>query len=150
LSDKQYAQIAGEPENEFSKYKSTLIFWVGGMDEPVVVDEYCSNVDILPTILNLWGFEYDSRLLAGTDILSDGTHVAVLRDMSFLTEKVWLNGSTGKITYLVEEDQLPEGYVDSMVQLVKSKVSLSKNILNTAYYNFIFDQRKVTVGKDKW
>ena len=150
LSDKQYEQLAGKSENDFSRYKSTLIFWVGGMEEPVIVDEYCCSADILPTILNLWGFKFDSRLLAGTDILSDGPHVAVLRDMSFLTDQVWLNGSTGEITYLVDESQLAAGYIENMVEFIKAKFTLSANILNTAYYNFIFEQGKVTINRDGW
>lgn len=33
--------------------------------------KYCYDVDILPTISNLLGLEYDSRLMVGQDILSD-------------------------------------------------------------------------------
>ena len=49
-------------------------------------DEYCSTADILRTLLNLFGVDYDSRLLAGTDVLSNGVHIAVLSDKSFLTK----------------------------------------------------------------
>ena len=97
LSDSLYSELVGYKIDKFTKFKSTLIFWVGGIKENIVVDEYCCNVDILPTILNLWGFDYDSRMLAGTDVFSDGTHVAVLKDYSFYTDKVWLNASSGDV-----------------------------------------------------
>lgn len=150
LKDSEYAELIGHDIDGFSKFKSTLIFWVGGLEENIVVDEYCCNVDVLPTILNLWGFEYDSRLLAGTDVFSDGTHAAVLVDKSFLTDKVWFNASTGEIRYQVPESEIPEGYVENMNQLIATRFSISADILNTAYYNFVFDKGKVYVNRLGW
>ena len=150
LSDGQYQELVDYEVDSFSKYRSSLLFWVGGLEEPLVVKEYCSNVDILPTLLNLWGFEYDSRLLAGTDVFSDGTHVAVLADKSFFTDKVWFNASTGEVRYLVDESELPANYVENMIKYVKTKFSLSANILNTAYYNFLYEQGDVEVSRTGW
>lgn len=150
LKDSEYAELIGHDIDGFSKYKSTLVFWVGGLEENIVVDEYCCNVDVLPTILNLWGFEYDSRLLAGTDVFSDGTHAAVLVDKSFLTDKVWFNASTGEIRYQVPESEIPEGYVENMNQLIATRFSISADILNSAYYNFVFDKGKVYVNRLGW
>lgn len=139
LKDKQYSELIGYTIDDFSKYKSSLLFWVGGMEESIEIDTYCCNADILPTVLNLWGFEYDSRMLAGTDILSDGTHIAILRDYSFYTDKVWFNASKNKIKYLVDESTLPAGYVENMIKLVKTKYKISVDILNSDYYKFIYD-----------
>lgn len=150
LKDSEYAELIGHDIDGFSKYKSSLIFWVGGLEENIVVDEYCCNVDVLPTILNLWGFEYDSRLLAGTDVFSDGTHAAVLVDKSFLTDKVWFNASAGEIRYQVPESEIPEGYLENMNQLIATRFSISADILNTAYYNFVFDKGKVYVNRLGW
>ena len=150
LKDSEYAELIGHDIDGFSKFKSALIFWVGGLEKNIVVDEYCCNVDVLPTILNLWGFEYDSRLLAGTDVFSDGTHAAVLVDKSFLTDKVWFNASTGEIRYQVPESEIPEGYVENMNQLIATRFSISADILNTAYYNFVFDKGKVYVNRLGW
>lgn len=150
LKDSEYAELIGHDIDGFSKYKSTLIFWVGGLEKNIVVDEYCCNVDVLPTILNLWGFEYDSRLLAGTDVFSDGTHAAVLVDKSFLTDKVWFNASTGEIRYQVPESEIPEGYLENMNQLIATRFSISADILNSAYYNFVFDKGKVYVNRLGW
>ena len=146
LSDSLYSELVGYKIDKFTKFKSTLIFWVGGMKENIVVDEYCCNVDILPTILNLWGFDYDSRMLAGTDVFSDGTHVAVLKDYSFYTDKVWLNASSGDVRYLVDESELPENYVEDMIKYIKKKASVSVDILNTDYYDFIFSNYTSSVG----
>lgn len=150
LSYDSYSQLVGYEVNSFNKYKSTLIFWVGGLDEPIYVDDYMCNIDILPTILNLWGFSYDSRLMAGTDIFSDSEHIAVLRNQSILNDKVWFNANNGKVTWLVDESTVPEGYLDNLIKLVKNRFALSKNILNEAYYNFVFEQGNVTIKRDVW
>lgn len=150
LSYDSYSQLVGYEVNSFNKYKSTLIFWVGGLEETIYVDNYMCNIDILPTILNLWGFSYDSRLLAGTDIFSDSEHIAVLRNQSILNDKVWFNADNGKVTWLVDKSQVPEGYLDSLITLVKNRFALSKNILNEAYYNFIFEQGNVEIERDEW
>ena len=139
LKNSQYSELIGYEIDNFSKYKSTLVFWVGGLEENIVVDEYCCNADILPTVLNLWGFDYDSRLLAGTDVFSDGTHVAILRDNSFYTDKVWFNATKNKIKYLVDESEIPENYIENMIKLVKTKYKISKDILDLDYYRFVFE-----------
>ena len=150
LTAGEYEELMNYKLNSFNQYKSTLIFWVGGLEKPIVVDEYCCNVDVLPTILNLWGFDYDSRLLAGTDVFSDGEHMAVLIDKSIFNDKVWIDGSTGQIRYLAAKDTLPEGYVESLIRQVETKFSLSNNILNTAYYNFVFEKGDVDVNWNEW
>ncbi len=150
LGTREYEELLGHKVDRFTRYQSTLVFWVGGLEENIVVDEYCCNVDILPTILNLWGFEYDSRLLAGTDVFSDGLHMAVLIDQSFLTEHIRFDAANGEVTYLTDPELLPQGYADALIQTVKTKFAISSDILNTAYYNFLFGKEMVKVGTSSW
>lgn len=138
LAKDLYFEMIGEDEDFFGWYKSNLIFWVGGMEEPVVVEEYCSTADVLPTILNLWGFPYDSRMYPGTDVFSDSMHVAVLIDHSFLTNKVWFNSNTGEIRYLVPQEEVPENYIENMNQLIASRFEFSTEILRNNYYGYLF------------
>lgn len=144
LLKSQYFDLMKQEPDDFARYKSTLIFWVGGMEEPVPVDTYCSNVDILPTILNLWGFDYDSRLLPGTDIFSDSPHQAVLIDRSFLTDKVWFNSNTGEIRYQVDESEIPEGYIDAMNQRIAAQFDYSTQVLKTDYFRFVYENQNLT------
>ena len=140
LAKDLYFEMIGAEEDFFGWYKSNLVFWVGGMEEPVVVKEYCSTADVLPTILNLWGFPYDSRMYPGTDVFSDGVHAAVLVDHSFLTDKVWFNSNTGEIRYQVPEEEVPENYIENMNQLIASRFDFSAEILRNNYYQYVFGQ----------
>ena len=139
LLDYQYNELAGEELPEpFGRMKNSLIIWAAGMEDPIVCDNYCCNVDILPTVLNLFGMEYDSRLLAGTDILSDAQHIAILTDESFMTDKMMFNSTTNEITYFVPEEEIPDDYFEDMVQLIQNKMNISNMILYTNYYDFVF------------
>ena len=66
-----YNELRGftDSERDTSRYRNALILWCGGMEEAVTVSEPCSAVDIVPTLSNLFGLEYDSRLLSGRDVL---------------------------------------------------------------------------------
>ena len=48
-------------EENFELYKSHLILYCPGT-KGETVSKYCSSLDILPTIYNMFGLDYDSRL----------------------------------------------------------------------------------------
>ena len=62
------------------------------------MDKPCYSVDIIPTLSNLFGLEYDSRLLAGQDILSDAPGLVIFNDYSYLTELGRYNADTDTFT----------------------------------------------------
>ncbi len=142
LLPEEYAVLAGVEDNKnletFGIYENAFICWSGDMEEPIDIDTPCCTVDILPTLLNLFGFEYDSRLLAGKDVLDPtARHVAILHNGSFITEDLMFDSSTGKVTYLVPEDQVAENYVERMNQLVENEFVASAHILNYDYYRIV-------------
>ena len=66
-----------ERDERFEKHHTPLLIWSASMKEPVKVEEVCSSLDVLPTVLNLFGVEYDSRLLMGNDILSNNKEFTI-------------------------------------------------------------------------
>lgn len=93
MSQGEYEELAGKPLSEnMSLYRNNLILWNAGMEqEPVEVEKVCGSMDILPTLLNLFGFDYDSRLYAGRDIFSDEEGMVIFNDRSFITDTVIYN-----------------------------------------------------------
>ncbi|MBE6590436.1 MAG: LTA synthase family protein [Ruminococcaceae bacterium] len=123
-------------DNEYEVMHSSLIMYVDGM-EPVTVTKPCSSLDVLPTISNLMGIEYDSRLLAGQDIFSDSPGLVIFQDRSFITEaglykykEKKFEANTG---YTVDEN-----YISSVSNVIKGKIEASKKILDLDYYRKIF------------
>ena len=145
LPEEDYAQLAGQAVSDpFWKYRNSFICWNGGMESPVVVEDYCCTQDILPTLLNLFGFDYDSRLLTGRDVLADCTHVAVLSNGSFLSEKLLYDSRDGSAVWLQEPD---EEYAQELITAVESQFSVSAEILDTDYYGFAFSALGLSTGK---
>lgn len=129
-----------EMDEEFDKYRSSLLLWSASMEEPVTVDVPCCSLDILPTLSNLMGLTYDSRLLLGTDVFADGEHIAVLADRSFVTDKVMYNCLSGEVTLREGVTSLPEGYLDTYIAQVKNKFTLSTEMLYTDYYAKVYGE----------
>lgn len=142
LSTGQFADLAAltgkEIEKDFGMYRNSFICYNAGMTEPVVVKEPCCTVDIIPTLLNLFGIDYDSRLLAGTDVLDPQVfHVAMLYNQSFITDRIRYNTTKGEITYLVEESLVPAEYVDACIRYVQNKFDVSLQIITKDYYRVL-------------
>lgn len=136
---KYLSELAGETlDNHFDTYRSGLLLWSASMTSPVVVDVPCCSIDVLPTLSNLLGFTYDSRLMAGRDILSDAEHIAVLADRSFITDKVMFNASTEEIILRDGVSELPEGYIERIQTDVQNRFTLSNKILYNDYYRVIY------------
>ena len=83
-------------DDTFEKYRMPLLIWNGSMKKPVRVLKTGSSLDILPTVLNLFGVKFDSRLLMGRDILSDSNAIVIFSDRSFITNKGKYNAITEK------------------------------------------------------
>ena len=140
LTASEMAELAGhEVEQNFELYESSLIIWNAGMaEEPVVVDKYCSSLDIIPTLSNLFGLEYDSRLLMGRDILSDSEPLVIFYNKSWITDKAMYDSRTGKATALIEDEEVSAEYIQSINQQVANKFTFSKYILDYDYYGYLF------------
>lgn len=139
LSDADFEQLAGDAAGDpFWRYRNSFVCWNPGMEEPVHVDDYCCTQDILPTVLNLFGMEYDSRLLTGTDVFSGSIHMAVLFDGSYLTKDLIYDSNSGQVTYRTPEEDLPENYAADLTAAVKNLFAVSRNVLYSDYYGFAY------------
>jgi phosphoglycerol transferase MdoB-like AlkP superfamily enzyme len=93
MTEEQYDELAGQDLSQnLDKFRNSLILWNVGMEEqPVIVEKTCGAMDLVPTLLNLFGFSYDSRLYAGRDIFSDQEGMVICNDRSFVTDTVCYN-----------------------------------------------------------
>ena len=130
-------ELAGyELDSTFEWYKSSLIIWSGSMEEPVVVDKYCSSLDILPTVSNLMGLEYDSRMLAGQDILSDSEALVMFLDRSFITDYCFYNAKTKEVTPIAGAT-VDDAYIKDKISQVSNKFRMAEKICDYDYYDYI-------------
>lgn len=130
-------ELNGGPlDMEFDVYRSTLILWNAAMEESVTVAKPCSSLDIIPTLSNLFGLEYDSRLLMGKDALSDSPGLVVLSNRSFLTEKGRYYAKSDEFVPN-EGVEVPETYAAEILAEVNQMFSNSKLVMEHDYYGKI-------------
>lgn len=140
LSDGVYNELAGKDieDDDFELHRNQFGIWSSSMGKPVVVDKLCASIDILPTVLNLLGADFDSRLLAGRNILSNSDELVIFADQSFITDKIKYDASTGETIYLVPESQVPDDYLDSMIAEVENRLYISDEVIGTDYFSFVY------------
>lgn len=136
--DKRFIdELAGhEVEENFELYKNYFVLWCAGMKETITVDKYCSSLDIAPTIANLFGLPYDSRLYMGSDILSGGEGLVIFDNKSFLTDRAAYNTVTGRAEP-VNGSKVTQEYLDEKMLEVKQKFAVSKAILDNDYFSYL-------------
>lgn len=134
LTDKEYSELYGHPVDPvFEIYENSLILWNSEMEEPVHVDKYGSSLDIMPTLSNLFGLDYDSRLIMGTDLLSDAPPLVIFANYSFINDQGCYNSVTDVFTRW--DGSLADPLeVAEMVAEVQNRVACSAVILDYDYY----------------
>ena len=120
-----------ERDNLFTINKSNFILWNNKMDK-VNVDKVGSQIDVLPTIYNLFGIEYDSRLIIGKDILSDSEGLSIFNNLSWISDEGIYNSISGE--YIGDGD---DEYVNNMNNIVSNRVSMSKYLIKYNYYDLV-------------
>lgn len=138
LEEKTIDELAGHKvEKNFELFKSPFILYAKGM-EPEVINKPVSSLDIIPTLSNLLGLEFDSRLLMGTDIFSAAPPLVVFLNKSFITEKGSFNSVTGEFIQSGAGD-VDQAYIKAISSVVQEKFYYSAKILETDYYQKVFN-----------
>ena len=127
--------------NEISSYqkdevvernRSNFILWNSEM-ETIEIDKVGSQIDVLPTIYNLFGVQYDSRLIIGKDILSTEPGLAIFGNSSWVSDKGTYFSSSGKFVSKNGEE-VSEDYIKYMNRVVSNKITMSRYIMQNDYY----------------
>lgn len=129
-----------EKDDTIEVNHSNFILWNNQIEEPIVIDKVGSQIDVLPTILNLFGIDYDSRLIVGKDILSDYEGLAIFSNRSWTSDYGSYDSSTK--TFTLKEgkelkDETIEEYVTRINNRVANSFSISKLIIDNNYYEYI-------------
>ncbi len=129
-----------EVETQFEVNESVLLMYTPSMTEGVTIDKVCSPLDIVPTLNNLLGFEYDSRLLPGKDIFSSSEGLVMFENKSFITDSGRYFSKTGE---WVSNNgvTISDDYVAKMKKAVNNKFVVSKQIIETNYYKKTLQNR---------
>ena len=123
--------------DNFIRDHNALILWSGCLEDlDITVEEPVYSLDILPTLSNLFGLPYDSRLLVGRDVFSEETPLVLWPDFSWKTDKGLYNAQTGVFTP-AEGVQAEKDYIDYISSVVRNKITYSRSVLDTDFFNYV-------------
>ena len=94
MKDSDLEALYGTKEVLYKKElldKTYPILWCGSLENEdkekrIDVDKLTCSIDITPTLLNLFGIEYDSRLYPGRDIFDDNEGIVIYQDGRYIYE----------------------------------------------------------------
>lgn len=136
MAEEKIDEFVGRKLGRLERYENNVIIWNSQMEEPIYVDKTCSALDLMPTILNLFGFEYDSRLFPGNDMLSDAQSLVVFSDRSFITDTV-IYDAKEQTAVSRTEDEVSDDYIKSMKSYVRMLFQYSAGILNEGFFEYV-------------
>lgn len=147
-----FAELIGQEDtSKLTQDKNSMVIWSTCLEEGGDLAPYqCEissptySLDILPTLSNLFGLEYDSRMMVGRDVFSDAAAMVVWTDYSWVSSKGFYDASTGEFYPNEGEEEPNQSYIDTMCSLAQNKVNLSKQIVDTDYYKHVFGKDDIT------
>ncbi len=140
---KYLSELYGENvETALYRDHNRLIIWSGSLEsleEPIVVDSPVSSIDVLPTLSNLFGVEWDSRLLPGRDVFSDAEALVFNLDYAWKTD-LGAYSASSQTFWPKDGVEVPEGYVDRINSIVANKITYCKGYYSVDYFAHIFGE----------
>ncbi|HAM69548.1 MAG TPA: hypothetical protein DCP68_08045 [Ruminococcus sp.] len=121
---------------------NAAIIWSGCLEdaEPIVVDAPASSLDLLPTLSNLFGLDYDSRLMPGRDVLSDAEAIYFDRDYNWKTDRGYFLAETQTFYPNTEHDAVSDTYIERIKAIVRNKINYCQGVLNCGYLAHVLPQ----------
>ena len=139
LDDETMNEFAGHPvEQNFELYENDFILYTEDMD-PKVNEKYGSSFDILPTLSNMLGLEYDSRLMIGKDLFSEADPLIPFLNKSFITDKGMYNSESKEFIPHEGEQPVDDAYIEEMIARVEAQFYFSTKVLEKDYYRHVFE-----------
>jgi len=134
------------PETPWEQDRNAWVLWSGCLenenkDMACEISDPTYSLDMLPTLSNLFGLEYDSRLLVGRDVFSDADPLVLWPDNSWVTDKGKYDADTATF-YPDEGIVVSDKYVNRINTIVANKLSFSGNIHTYDYYDILLGDRE--------
>ncbi len=110
---------------------------------PQIYKEYTSYVNITPTVANLFDLEYDPRLYAGKDLMSNSNEARVyFADGSWKDKKAFYSASSGKITYTNSNDKYTAEEIKNINTTIKNRIAMSNLAIRTNYFKHLYEAKE--------
>ena len=126
--------------NSFERDQNALVIWSASLEKqpPIRVTDPVFSVDILPTLSNLFGTEWDSRFFIGRDVFSDAQPLVFNMEYDWKTDKGTYIYSTNSFIPVNDEEDADSAYIERMNVIVENKLHLCSLLLDNDYFGYLF------------
>lgn len=134
--------LTGSSEPE----RAQLFLWSRGFPAPET-DIPCSELDLAPTLENLFGLAFDSRFLSGRDIFAeptdtpdDATPLVPLQGSAFsdwVTEAGRYTAADG--TFLAAGTPVSDAYTEAACKMQYDRYIFARRLLENNYFSLLFN-----------
>ncbi len=141
LDNEHLSELYGyEVTNTVLRDHNRLILWCGCLEDedPIIIDSPTMSIDLLPTLLNLYGIDYDSRLLPGRDVFSDAMPLYFNAGYDWRTDLGTYISSQARFYPNDPDAEIPEGYVDAVRTIVSNRINYCSGVLSSNYFRYLF------------
>lgn len=145
--------VGYEMDEDFEIYHSNCFIYNAGITTPIEVDNYCCNIDIAPTICNLFNIPFESRLMIGKDIFSDEAHNrATLYNMSFIDDYVAYNYETGEAKWTTKaselSDEQKQKHLDKQLRSIENEYMASCRAIEENFFLSVYDKAGLITAQE--
>lgn len=142
--------------------RAQLFLWGEGL-RGLTATIPCSELDIVPTLLNLFGLDYDSRFLSGRDIFApagDSDQASSLTPLVSLSGSAYSDWVTPAGNYLAGEQLFWQesrvlrdadsitSYVNAVNRLVYDRYVFARRVMENNYFQLVLSSQDCTTGKN--
>lgn len=125
--DQEYIEEYKNTDSEYLLQNVPLIIYNPSLEHNDI-DTLMDTADILPTLLNMLGIDYNSNYYTGTDVFS-----SEVEEFVYFSSDTFYDGKTlyDSNTKVSSED---EDRVNAIIKKIKQKITLNNNIIVSDYF----------------
>ncbi len=138
LNDKNYQAITPYDITVNNEVDRTPFIIYNSGTEAERITKYTSPMDYAPTLLNLFGVEYDPRLYLGNDVFSEYTDYVLFPDNSWQNTSGFYSSSKGEFMPNEDVEPLSDDEIIALNKEVLGKRDMSGLAIKKDYFSYLF------------
>ncbi len=137
LTDEEISSLNGETIDMIIDVNHSNFILYNAATPSETVTKVGSQIDVLPTLYNLFNLPYDSRAIIGKDIFSTEPGLAIFDNNSWISDygKYYTNRS--QRWFPNEGVEVTDKYYKRLYRQVLNKISISRLMSQTNYYKYM-------------
>ena len=139
LSEDEYQSIANYDISKNQEMDRTPFIIYNSETPGDTITNITSPIDYTPTLLNMFGIEYDPRLYLGHDVFSDYDPYVVFPDNSWQSKEGFYSSSKGEFIPSGSGEDITDEKIIARNEEITKLRSMSTLAIRNNYMNYLFD-----------